>query len=75
MEINSKPNQPLVRELFTADPSVHVFEDKLYIYPSHDLDHDGPDNDNGDQYRMEDYHVYSMEDITAPCIDCGEVWC
>lgn len=73
MEINSKPNQPLVRELFTADPSVHVFEDKLYIYPSHDLDHDGPDNDNGDQYRMEDYHVYSMEDITAPCIDCGEV--
>jgi beta-xylosidase len=71
MEKDNK-NQPLVTHIYTADPSAHVFEGKIYIYPSHDLDHNGPDNDNGDQYRMEDYHVLSMDDITAPCIDHGE---
>ncbi|QNU66098.1 glycoside hydrolase family 43 protein [Ruminiclostridium herbifermentans] len=72
MSNNSNQNKPLVTHIFTADPSAHVFEDKIYIYPSHDLDHDGPDNDNGDQYRMEDYHILSMDDIDAPCIDHGE---
>ena len=72
MKSNTKPNQPLVTHIFTADPSAHVFDGKIYIYPSHDLDHDGPDNDNGDQYRMEDYHILSMEDIGSPCIDHGE---
>jgi len=73
MEKKSRPNEPLVTHIYIADPSAHVFEGKLYIYPSHDLEHDGPDNDNGDQYQMEDYHVFSMEDVDAPCIDHGEV--
>ena len=73
MNKNSIPNEPLVTHIYTADPSAHVFEDKIYIYPSHDLEHNDEDNDNGDQYKMEDYHVFSMEDINAPCIDCGEV--
>ena len=73
MENNIKPNQPLVTHIFTADPSAHVFEDKIYIYPSHDLDHNEPDNDNGDQYKMEDYHILSMDDLNSPCIDHGEV--
>lgn len=68
----STPNTPLVKHIYTADPSAHVFDGKLYIYPSHDLDHDGPDNDNGDQYKMEDYHVLSMDDVNAPCVDNGE---
>ncbi len=72
MEAITNPNQPLVTHIFTADPSAHVFDGKIYIYPSHDLDHDGPDNDNGDQYRMEDYHVLSLDDIGSPCVDHGE---
>lgn len=68
----SKQNEPLVTHIYTADPSAHVFEDKLYIYPSHDLEHDGEDNDNGDQYKMEDYHILSMDDVDAPCVDHGE---
>ncbi|MCR8656720.1 glycoside hydrolase family 43 protein [Paenibacillus endoradicis] len=68
----AKQNEPLVTHIYTADPSAHVFNDKIYIYPSHDLDHDGPDNDNGDQYKMEDYHVLSMDDVDAPVIDHGE---
>ena len=67
------PHQPLVSHIFTADPSAHVFEGKIYIYPSHDLDHDGPDNDNGDQYAMEDYHVLSLENFDSAVTDHGEV--
>lgn len=66
------PHRPLVKHIYTADPSAHVFEGKLYIYPSHDLDHDGPSNDNGDQYKMEDYHVLSLEDFDSPVTDHGE---
>ena len=68
----AKQNEPLVTHIYTADPSAHVFEGKLYIYPSHDLEHDGEDNDNGDQYKMEDYHILSMDDVDAPCVDNGE---
>ncbi|NGZ74772.1 glycoside hydrolase family 43 protein [Saccharibacillus alkalitolerans] len=65
-------NQPIVTHIYTADPSAHVFEGKLYVYPSHDLDHDGPSNDNGDQYKMEDYHVLSLDGIGAEAVDHGE---
>lgn len=68
----TKFNEPIVTHIYTADPSAHVFEGKLYIYPSHDLDHDGPSNDNGDQYRMEDYHVLSMDGVGSEATDHGE---
>ena len=68
-----KPKHPLVDHIYTADPSAHVFEGKLYIYPSHDLDLDIPSNDNGDQYAMEDYHVLSLDDFDSPVIDHGQV--
>ena len=68
----AKQKEPLVTHIYTADPSAHVFNGKLYIYPSHDLEHDGEDNDDGDEYQMEDYHVLSMDDVDAPCVDNGE---
>jgi beta-xylosidase len=68
-----EPNKPLVTHMYTADPSAHVFEGKIYIYPSHDIEHDGPDNDNGDQYQMEDYHVLSLDDFNSPVVDHGQV--
>ena len=67
----AEQNKPLVTDIYTADPSAHVFEGKLYIYPSHDIDHDGPTNDNGDQYAMEDYHVLSLDNPESPCVDHG----
>ncbi|MCH5273031.1 MAG: glycoside hydrolase family 43 protein [Lachnospiraceae bacterium] len=66
-------NKPLVTHIFTADPSAHVFEGKLYIYPSHDLALDLEEDDNGDQYQMADYHILSMDSLDAPCVDHGEV--
>ena len=68
----AKQNEPLVTHIYTADPSAHVFDDKIYVYPSHDLEHDGEDNDDGDEYQMEDYHVLSIDDLDAPCVDNGE---
>lgn len=73
MNKRAKQNEPLVTHIYTADPSAHVFEGRIYIYPSHDLEHDGQSDDEGSQYRMEDYHVFSMEDIDAPVVDHGEV--
>ena len=48
---------------YMADPSAHVFEGKMYIYPSHDWDSGIPENDNGDHFDMKDYHVISFDDI------------
>lgn len=69
----SKERKPLVTHIYTADPSAHVYEGKIYIYPSHDIPHNGEDNDNGDEYQMQDYHVFTMDGIDAECIDHGEV--
>lgn len=62
---------PLVKHIFTADPSAHVFDGTLYIFPSHDRDIEVADNDNGDQYDMNDYHVLSMESPEASPQDLG----
>ncbi|MEN9909440.1 MAG: hypothetical protein RLZZ540_2589 [Bacteroidota bacterium] len=64
-------SQPLVSNIYTADPSAHVFNGKIYIYPSHDIDAGIPFNDNGDHFGMEDYHVISMDSVTSEAIDNG----
>lgn len=48
---------------YMADPSVHVFNGRLYIYPSHDRESGIPENDNGDHFDMKDYHVLSTDDV------------
>ena len=44
--------KPLVTNIYTADPSAHVFDGKIYIYPSHDFDWDCPEDDDGEQYKF-----------------------
>ena len=58
--------QPLVRNQFFADPSAHVFNGKIYVYPSHDVDAGIPDDDLGNQYAMHDYQVLSMDRPGGP---------
>ena len=48
---------------YMADPSVHVFEGKVYIYPSHDWESGIPEDDWGAHFDMRDYHVFSLEDV------------
>jgi hypothetical protein len=64
-------SQPLVEHMYTADPSAHVFNGKIYIYPSHDIDAGIPFNDNGDHFGMEDYHVISLDSPDSPAVDNG----
>jgi hypothetical protein len=58
----SKPgSQPLVTHIYTADPSAHAFEGRIYIYPSHDIDAGLPEDDFGGHFGMEDYRILSMD--------------
>ena len=59
-------SQPLVRSIYTADPSAHVFAGKIYVYPSHDVPTDIPDDDLGSEYAMHDYRVLRMDRIGEP---------
>lgn len=47
---------PFIRHLFTADPSAHVFNGIMYVYPSHD-------RDSARTFDMTDWHVFSSEDL------------
>jgi len=67
----SKKAKHLINNIYTADPSAHVFNDKIYIYPSHDIESGIPENDNGDHFNMRDYHVFSMETIDGKVTDHG----
>ena len=47
---------PIITIRYSADPSARVFNDTLYLYPSHD-------KDNAQWWDMEDYYVYSTTDL------------
>ena len=71
-ELNKKAiSQPLVSHIYTADPSAHVFNGKIYIYPSHDIDAGEAFDDLGSHFAMEDYHVLSMDTIDSEAVDNG----
>lgn len=64
-------SQPVVNHIYTADPSAHVFNGKIYIYPSHDIDAGDAFDDLGSHFAMEDYHVLSMDTPTSEATDHG----
>lgn len=47
---------PFITHMYTADPSARVFDDILYVYPSHD-------EDNAKGFSMKDWHVFSTTDM------------
>ena len=61
-----KGRNPIISTLFTADPSAHVFDGKLYIYASHDVfPSRGCD-------LMDKYHVFSTTNM-VDFADEGEI--
>jgi hypothetical protein len=65
-------SEPLVTNIYTADPSAHVFNGKIYIYPSHDIDAGDAFDDLGSHFAMEDYHILSMDTPTdGKAVDNG----
>jgi hypothetical protein len=67
----SSISQPLVKNMYTADPSAHVFNGKIFIYPSHDIEANIAENDNGDHFDMKDYHIFSLDKIGGKVTDHG----
>lgn len=63
----------LTTERYSADPSAHVFNGRIYVYPSHDIDAGIPEDDLGSHFGMEDYHVYSMDRVGGVVTDHGQV--
>ena len=55
---------PLITEQFSADPTARVFEGKIYVYCSHDIPVPPNSGAREQWFCMEDYHVYSSENLT-----------
>jgi hypothetical protein len=64
-------SQPLVTHIYTADPSAHVFNGRIYIYPSHDTATGTKEDDLGSHFDMRDYHVLSMDSVGGQVTDHG----
>ena len=52
----ARADNPIVTTAYSADPSAHVFGNKMYVYPSHD-------RADAQEFDMNDYHVYSTDDM------------
>ena len=48
---------------YMADPAAHVFNGKLFIYPSHDWEAGAEEDDDGGHFQMKDYHALSFDDL------------
>ena len=57
---------PIIHNQFCADPTARVFNGKVYLYPSHDINPPKPlpEGVREDWFCMEDYHVFSSENLT-----------
>ena len=57
---------PLVKHMFTADPSARVFNDRLYVYTSHD-------EDTATYFNMQNWHAFSSKDLNN-WVDHGPIF-
>ena len=62
MPMMMSAQNPIIRDQFSADPTARVFNNKVYVYPSHDIM--PPEGQRQDWFCMEDYHVFSSENLT-----------
>lgn len=56
LSLEALSQNPVIRSVYTADPSARVFNGKLYLYPSHD-------RDSAKWWDMTDWHVFSTTDL------------
>ncbi len=53
---NAFAQNPIVQTMYTADPAPMVYNDKMYLYTSHD-------EDNSTWFVMDDWKLYTTEDM------------
>jgi len=56
MSVSLKAQNPIIQTSYTADPAPMVYNDKLYLYTSHD-------EDNSTWFTMNDWRLYTTEDM------------
>lgn len=56
---------PLITDIFAAAPAAHVFDNRLYVYATHDTE-----TDLGKSERL-DYHPLSMAEVGGPVTHHG----
>lgn len=61
--ITASAQNPFITDQFTADPSARVFGNRVYVFPSHDIKAPDGKNLRKDWFCMEDYHVFSSENL------------
>ncbi|MCL6459210.1 MAG: family 43 glycosylhydrolase [Gorillibacterium sp.] len=65
-EAVTKSGNPIVTSIFTADPSAHVWNGRIYVYASHDI---FPSRGSD---LMDKYHVFSSDNM-VDWVDEGEI--
>ena len=71
MSTSADDDVPMVRHLWTADPSAHIFDEKLWLYTSHDRN-DGT-GEGPDRFNMRDYRAFSFESTKEAPRDQGVI--
>lgn len=56
------PYNPIVTHMFTADPTARVINNRLYVYPSSDME--CPEGKGSNGFCMPGYNVFSTSDLT-----------
>ena len=62
LAIGATAQNPVIRDQFSADPTAREFNGKIYLYPSHDIL--VPEGQRKGWFCMEDYHVFSSENLS-----------
>lgn len=52
---------PIIHDQFTADPTARLFNGRMYLYPSHDIE--SPIEELKEWFCMADYHVFSSDNL------------
>lgn len=59
--LGATAQNPIIRDQFAADPTARVFNNKVFLYPSHDIP--APEGQRQDWFCMADYHVFSSDNL------------
>lgn len=62
MSVGASAQNPIISGQYSADPTVRVFNGKMYLYPSHDIP--SPIEKLKEWFCMADYHVFSSTNLT-----------
>jgi hypothetical protein len=67
------PTKPFISHQYLSNPSVRVFNNKVHIYCSLDLDAGIAPNKTGDQFAMRNHWLYTLTDMKETAQELGPI--